>query len=340
MALAPLRFPIQPPGLQTRPDLPALTRAPPLRPVAVPDPVPASTPSADALAEDIDAAREGSLEYRLITALLLRDADRDALRQTLNAGDSLRSQGEVASSASATARTGSASTTATATTTTATVGNSTASVTVLSAELTRVDVSLELLPEGMQLQISASRLQVVAVNVSASANAGNGSQRKDPLLLDLDGDGAETSGLGAGTVFDIDGDGQLEQVSFASGGDAFLALDRNGNGHIDDGRELFGDQHGATHGFAELARFDGNGDQRIDAGDAVYQQLRLISWQDGVLHSRSLADAGISAINLDWRDELQELANGDAIAQSGSYTRNDGSSGAAHDVLISVDARV
>ena len=60
---------------------------------------------------------------------------------------------------------------------------------------------------------------------------------------------------------DLDADGRMDSISVPTGDDALLALDRNGNGRIDDGRELFGDQHGAANGFAELARFDDNGDE-------------------------------------------------------------------------------
>lgn len=76
--------------------------------------------------------------------------------------------------------------------------------------------------------------------------------------------------------FDLDADGRMDSISVPTGDDALLALDRNGNGRIDDGRELFGDQHGAVNGFAELARFDDNGNGRIDAADAVFDQLRLL----------------------------------------------------------------
>ena len=58
-----------------------------------------------------------------------------------------------------------------------------------------------------------------------------------------------------------------------TGGDAFLAIDRNGNGSIDDGTELFGDQNGAAHGFAELAKFDSNHDGVINAQDDDFDKL-------------------------------------------------------------------
>ncbi len=90
-------------------------------------------------------------------------------------------------------------------------------------------------------------------------------QKTDPLVLDLAGNGFSTRGLDDAVRFDLDADGRTDRISAPSGDDALLALDRNNNGRIDDGRELFGDQNGAANGFAELGKYDDNGDGRIDA---------------------------------------------------------------------------
>jgi len=117
----------------------------------------------------------------------------------------------------------------------------------------------------------------------------------DPLVLDLDGDGIETTGLEQGVNFDIDGDGQLEQTSFVSGDDFLLALDRNSNGVLDSGKELFGDANGFADGIAELSAYDENQDGFIDKHDSVYQDLMLVNKNRP---SRSLADAGVEGISL------------------------------------------
>ncbi|MEQ9566267.1 MAG: hypothetical protein RLN85_10730, partial [Pseudomonadales bacterium] len=95
----------------------------------------------------------------------------------------------------------------------------------------------------------------------------------DPLILDLDGNGIDVTSLEGGKQFDIDGNGSIDQTAWISGHDALLALDRNGDGKINDGRELFGDQHGAKDGFAELAKFDDNLDGLIDKQDGVFTSL-------------------------------------------------------------------
>ncbi len=110
--------------------------------------------------------------------------------------------------------------------------------------------------------------------------------RRDPLTLDLDGDGLETVGIDPARplLFDHDGDGVKTASGWIRPDDGFLVLDRNGNGRVDDGRELFGDATPlatggrAADGFAALAQEDGNGDGRIDAVDARFADLRV--WRD------------------------------------------------------------
>jgi hypothetical protein len=111
-----------------------------------------------------------------------------------------------------------------------------------------------------------------------------------PLVIDLSGDGFRFIGPRQGVSFDIDGDGEAERLTWTDprGDEAFLVLDRNGNGLIDDGSELFGDvtpqlPSDDPNGFQALAVFDrpafgGNGDGLITAADAVWPRLQL--WRD------------------------------------------------------------
>lgn len=160
-------------------------------------------------------------------------------------------------------------------------------------------------------------------------------QQTDPLALDLAGNGFSTRGLGDSISFDLNGDGQKERISAPSGDDALLALDRNHNGRIDDGRELFGDQNGASNGFAELSKYDDNHDGRIDLQDSVFGHLSLLRFdQQGRQHSQSLSDAGVSAINLHAQNVKQALGAYDEIAQLGSFEFSDGRGGQAADLLL------
>ncbi|MFN3716744.1 MAG: hypothetical protein ACK4R8_08485, partial [Thiobacillus sp.] len=107
---------------------------------------------------------------------------------------------------------------------------------------------------------------------------------RDPILLDLDGDGLETVGLASNVYFDHDGDGVLTKTGWAGKDDALLVWDRNANGTIDTGAELFGDftplPNGtlAPNGFAALAALDSNGDGILDASDPAFAELKL--WRD------------------------------------------------------------
>ena len=101
-------------------------------------------------------------------------------------------------------------------------------------------------------------------------------QKKDPLVINFNGSAAQLTSTKFS--FDIDTDGTTENISFAAPGSGFLALDKNHDGKINDGSELFGPASG--NGFKELAAYDQDGNQWIDENDAVFSRLKVWS-KDG-----------------------------------------------------------
>lgn len=160
-------------------------------------------------------------------------------------------------------------------------------------------------------------------------------QKSDPLVLDLARNGFQTRGLLDPVRFDLNADGRIDQISAPKGDDALLALDRNGNGRIDDGRELFGDQNGAANGFAELSKYDDNHDGRIDKLDAIFSRLSVLRFDSqGRQQQQSLSAVGVSAIHLQAQSVNIALGAYDEMAQLGSFDFADGRSGQAADLLL------
>ncbi len=174
---------------------------------------------------------------------------------------------------------------------------------------------------------------------------------RDPLAFDLDGDGIETlaENGNAGVLFDHEGNDVKTATGWIAPDDGFLVYDRNGNGVIDNGTELFGDNTAlnaggtAANGFEALADFDTNADGVVDVNDANFAGLRI--WQDinsdGISQADellTLAQAGVASINTGYEDS-SIVQNGNVISGLGSYTRTDGtlSSIASATSLVNLD---
>ncbi|KJC54173.1 hypothetical protein UP10_40625 [Bradyrhizobium sp. LTSPM299] len=163
----------------------------------------------------------------------------------------------------------------------------------------------------------------------------------DPLVLDLNGDGFNLTAVSsAAPMFDVFGTGFSVRTGWVQPSDGILAIDKNGNGNIDDVGELIGGETG--NGFAALARYDANGDGVIDANDAVYSQLRV--WQDANGNAvvdpgelKTLSDLGIASINVSSTPQAGASAAGNTIEATGTFTWANGTTGAVGDVVLSTD---
>lgn len=146
-------------------------------------------------------------------------------------------------------------------------------------------------------------------------------QMCDPLVINLDTDVAELADQKF--FFDIDADGEKDEISMLSGSSGYLALDQNGDGIINDGSELFGTKSG--DGFADLAKYDEDGNGWIDENDAIWSKLQI--WckdENGKDILYRLADKGVGAICLQnaTTDFTLKKENGDtsgAIRKTGIF---------------------
>ena len=163
----------------------------------------------------------------------------------------------------------------------------------------------------------------------------------DPLVIDLNRDGR--TDLVNTAYFDLDANGFVEKTNWIDAVDGFLALDRNGDGVVNDGGELFGDRtikkDGSTalNGFDALRDLDSNGDGVIDALDNLFTDLRVLTDVngDGVIDFDeliTLEEAGITSIDV---TDLREGTNiiGGTSGQSGVVKWADGTTGFVHELI-------
>lgn len=150
----------------------------------------------------------------------------------------------------------------------------------------------------------------------------------DPLVVNFNG---ELPGLEEACFsFDIDCDGERDQISQLSKGNGFLALDKNENGSIDDGSELFGTESG--DGFADLAEYDEDRNAWIDERDTIFDKLRIWTTDGNERRLVALGESGIGAIYLGsaasefmYRDDQGE--NLGALRSTGMFLYENGNVG-------------
>ncbi|MES0881523.1 beta strand repeat-containing protein, partial [Roseibium sp. SCP14] len=153
----------------------------------------------------------------------------------------------------------------------------------------------------------------------------------DPIVFDLNGDGVD---LSATTAFDIDADGDKDQIGWTGPDDGLLVMDLDGSGAIEDGSEVFSEVFNGgsyANSLEALASLDDNGDGVIDAQDAAYGEIKV--WQDansdGITQDgelQTLIERGIEAINLE-AAAVNQTVDGNTVFAEGSYTKDDGSTG-------------
>ena len=161
--------------------------------------------------------------------------------------------------------------------------------------------------------------------------------RYDPLVLDMSGNGFNPTSVEDGANFDLDNNGYAERINWVQDDDVLIAVDKNGDGIINNGSELFEDgmllNNGqlSRNGFEVLAQYDSNGDGIIDSNDVDFSQLLI--WNDangnGISETGeliSLADAGIVSISLNYHTANQNTESGTLLGNVATFTKADGTS--------------
>lgn len=159
--------------------------------------------------------------------------------------------------------------------------------------------------------------------------------RRDPLVFDLDGDGIETKDIANGAYFDVDNDGKAEKVGWINSDDGILVYDKNQDGQINNGNEIFGDGtmlasgEFAKDGYEALAEYDENGDGQITESDSIFDKLRI--WRDLSGDGKSsidelftLRELNIKSIHLGYSLKNKDLGNGNILQSTGTYEKTDG----------------
>ncbi len=183
--------------------------------------------------------------------------------------------------------------------------------------------------------ISMSREFMLQNNISLRLGD---AKKIDPLVINFDGTAAQLTNTKFS--FDLDSDGRRDSISFAEGGSGFLALDKNYDGEINNGTELFGPSTG--NGFAELAKYDSDGNQWIDESDFIFNRLKI--WTTDAKGNDtfySLKNKNIGAIYLGSASaefsikDSQNILHGEARS-AGVYLKENGSAGTIQQIDLTI----
>jgi hypothetical protein len=190
---------------------------------------------------------------------------------------------------------------------------------------------------GKEINFSVSFTMGRSYTQSLSSERYAGNSAEDPLVPNLEQ--GTTTLSGNRIQFDINMDGNKEDMSLPTQQSGFLVIDKNGNGVVDDGSELLGASTG--DGFRELAAYDDNKNGWIDEGDAAYSQLRVWRQNGDQQTLDTLKSANIGAIYTGSVATPFEIKNDQnqtqaKIQQSGIYLTENGTPGIVQSIDIAV----
>lgn len=162
--------------------------------------------------------------------------------------------------------------------------------------------------KDIQFHLNITMQRQYSETSATTLRLGDAVRMTDPLVINFNGPAAELSDQRF--AFDLDSDGSPEQINALQPGSGFLALDKNGDGHINNGGELFGPT--SNDGFNELKNYDDNRDNWLDENDAAFDRLRV--WtdsHDGSGQLTPLKSLNIGAIYLEAASTPFDIKNAD-----------------------------
>ena len=190
----------------------------------------------------------------------------------------------------------------------------------------------------ISFSISLSMSRSYHIESDTSIRLGDAKTKQDPLALNFNGSAAQLTNQRF--EFDLNSDGTNEAINFVTGGSGFLAFDRNGDGTINNGSELFGANTG--NGFTELAALDDDHNGWIDENDAAFNQLLV--WAKDLSGNdilSTLKQSNVGALNLaniatpfDIKDNSNDLQG--QIRSSGVFLQEDGKAGTIQQIDLTI----
>lgn len=211
----------------------------------------------------------------------------------------------------------------------------------VSISMTEVTAQTVTNADGTVSQVTARsfELRFERLEISIGQAQGQEQPKGDPVVLDLDDDGAEMRPTSDGVKFDIEGSGRPVQIAWTGADDALLFYDANLNGLLDDGRELVGNRIPGLDGMADLSAMDADGDGQVTSADPAWQFLRLFrdangDGRSGAGEVGTLDQLGIAALSALWDRAQSEEGEGLLRAGSSTFTRADGTRGLMLDYYL------
>jgi Ca2+-binding RTX toxin-like protein len=177
---------------------------------------------------------------------------------------------------------------------------------------------------------------------SSGSKGKNGMNGRNPVFLDLNGNGLTITDTSTSNLFlDIGGDGYKYRTAWVGAGDGVLMIDVDGDGKISDRKEVvFTDWDPSSETDMQALRqvFDTNGNGLLDAGDARWSQFKvMVTNADGTITQRTLAELGIQSFNLAVDETKIAFDGGSTIDGQTTFTRTNGTTGLAATVTVAVD---